>query len=154
MSANKVVFDPHWNPAYDLHAQDWAYRRARSATATSSASSQHGLGTTHIRFIRGRSTSNYRPTFLHGVRMALSSKAYAMSRERRYFKGVQNDKNHEGGIFGIANILFRKDYVILGALELVEGRRVKGGACWILTLTQLCCGEPSRRFKMWQWPRE
>lgn len=91
-SANKVVIvDPHWNPAYDLQAQDRAYRigQIRDVEVFRLVS----LGTVeevvYARQIYKQQQANI---------------GYTASSERRYFKGVQQDTDRKGEIFGLANI--------------------------------------------------
>jgi superfamily II DNA/RNA helicase len=91
-SANKVVIvDPHWNPSYDLQAQDRAYRigQIRDVEVFRLIS----LGTieevVYARQIYKQQQANI---------------GYTASSERRYFKGVQQDTERKGEIFGLANI--------------------------------------------------
>lgn len=101
-SANKVViFDPHWNPAYDQQAQDRAYRigQVRDVDVFRLISAGTIEETVYARQIYKQQQANI---------------AYTASKERRYFKGVQNDKTRKGEIFGIENIFsFREDHVML-----------------------------------------
>ncbi|KAK1835459.1 P-loop containing nucleoside triphosphate hydrolase protein [Podospora conica] len=101
-SANKVViFDPHWNPAYDQQAQDRAYRigQIRDVDVFRLISAGTIEETVYARQIYKQQQANI---------------AYTASKERRYFKGVQNDKTRKGEIFGIENIfLFREDHIML-----------------------------------------
>ncbi|KAH7325884.1 SNF2 superfamily RAD26-like protein [Stachybotrys elegans] len=91
-SANKVVIvDPHWNPSYDLQAQDRAYRigQIRDVEVFRLIS----LGTVeeivYARQIYKQQQANI---------------GYTASSERRYFKGVQQDTERKGEIFGLSNI--------------------------------------------------
>ncbi|KAI0377281.1 P-loop containing nucleoside triphosphate hydrolase protein [Hypomontagnella monticulosa] len=101
-SANKVVImDPHWNPSYDLQAQDRAYRigQVRDVEVYRLIS----IGTieeiTYARQIYKQQQANI---------------GYNASNERRYFKGVQQDSERKGEIFGIQNLLtYQGDQVIL-----------------------------------------
>jgi SNF2 family DNA or RNA helicase len=91
-SANKVVIvDPHWNPAYDLQAQDRAYRIGQ--TRDVEVFRLISLGTVeevvYARQIYKQQQANI---------------GYTASSERRYFKGVQEDTERKGEIFGLANI--------------------------------------------------
>lgn len=91
-SANKVVIvDPHWNPAYDLQAQDRAYRIGQ--TRDVEVFRLISLGTVeeivYARQIYKQQQANI---------------GYTASSERRYFKGVQQDTQRKGEIFGLANI--------------------------------------------------
>lgn len=91
-SANKVVIiDPHWNPAYDLQAQDRAYRIGQ--TRDVEVFRLISLGTVeeivYARQIYKQQQANI---------------GYTASSERRYFKGVQQDTERKGEIFGLGNI--------------------------------------------------
>lgn len=101
-SANKVVImDPHWNPAYDLQAQDRAYRIGQ--TRDVDVFRLISIGTieeiTYARQIYKQQQANI---------------GYNASNERRYFKGVQQDSERKGEIFGIENLLsYHGDQVVL-----------------------------------------
>ncbi|KFA45965.1 hypothetical protein S40293_07295 [Stachybotrys chartarum IBT 40293] len=91
-SANKVVIvDPHWNPSYDLQAQDRAYRIGQ--TRDVEVFRLISLGTVeeivYARQIYKQQQANI---------------GYTASSERRYFKGVQQDTSRKGEIFGLQNI--------------------------------------------------
>ncbi|KAF4124312.1 DNA excision repair protein ERCC-6-like 2 [Geosmithia morbida] len=91
-SANKVVIvDPHWNPSYDLQAQDRAYRIGQ--TRDVEVFRLISLGTVeeivYARQIYKQQQANI---------------GYTASSERRYFRGVQQDTDRKGEIFGLANI--------------------------------------------------
>ncbi|KFH45928.1 DNA excision repair protein ERCC-like-like protein [Hapsidospora chrysogenum ATCC 11550] len=91
-SANKVVIvDPHWNPSYDLQAQDRAYRIGQ--TRDVEVFRLISLGTVeevvYARQIYKQQQANI---------------GYTASSERRYFRGVQQDTERKGEIFGLANI--------------------------------------------------
>ncbi|KAF7545154.1 hypothetical protein G7046_g9625 [Stylonectria norvegica] len=91
-SANKVVIiDPHWNPSYDLQAQDRAYRIGQ--TRDVEVFRLISLGTVeevvYARQIYKQQQANI---------------GYTASSERRYFKGVQQDTERKGEIFGLSNI--------------------------------------------------
>ncbi|KAK8089885.1 hypothetical protein PG997_004846 [Apiospora hydei] len=82
-SANKVVImDPHWNPAYDLQAQDRAYRigQVRDVDVYRLISAGTIEEITYARQIYKQQQANI---------------GYNASNERRYFKGVQQDKEPE-----------------------------------------------------------
>lgn len=83
-SANKVVIvDPHWNPSYDLQAQDRAYRIGQ--TRDVEVFRLITLGTieeiVYARQIYKQQQANI---------------GYTASSERRYFKGVQQDTERKG----------------------------------------------------------
>ncbi|PON28255.1 hypothetical protein TGAM01_v202749 [Trichoderma gamsii] len=91
-SANKVVIiDPHWNPAYDLQAQDRAYRIGQ--TRDVEVFRLISVGTieeiVYARQIYKQQQANI---------------GYTASSERRYFRGVQQDTERKGEIFGLKNI--------------------------------------------------
>ncbi|KAI8966551.1 P-loop containing nucleoside triphosphate hydrolase protein [Daldinia sp. FL1419] len=101
-SANKVVImDPHWNPSYDLQAQDRAYRigQVRDVDVYRLISTGTIEEITYARQIYKQQQANI---------------GYNASNERRYFKGVQQDTERKGEIFGIRNLLtYHGDQVIL-----------------------------------------
>ncbi|KAI1443247.1 P-loop containing nucleoside triphosphate hydrolase protein [Annulohypoxylon stygium] len=101
-SANKVVImDPHWNPSYDLQAQDRAYRigQVRDVEVYRLISTGTIEEITYARQIYKQQQANI---------------GYNASNERRYFKGVQQDSERKGEIFGIQNLLsYHGDQVIL-----------------------------------------
>jgi hypothetical protein len=92
-SANKVViFDPNWNPSYDLQAQDRAYRigQLRDVEVFRLVSAGTVEEVVYARQIYKQQQANI---------------GYNASTERRYFKGVQNNKDQKGEIFGLDNLL-------------------------------------------------
>ncbi|KAB8342992.1 hypothetical protein FH972_022586 [Carpinus fangiana] len=101
-SANKVViFDPNWNPAYDLQAQDRAYRigQVRDVEVFRLISAGTIEEIVYARQIYKQQQANI---------------GYNASMERRYFKGVQNAKEKKGEIFGLANLFaFHGENVVL-----------------------------------------
>ncbi|KAK5165695.1 uncharacterized protein LTR77_008618 [Saxophila tyrrhenica] len=91
-SANKVVVvDPNWNPSYDLQAQDRAYRIGQ--TRDVQVFRLISVGTIeeciYARQIYKQQQANI---------------GYNASVERRYFKGVQGQKEQKGEIFGLGNM--------------------------------------------------
>jgi hypothetical protein len=101
-SANKVViFDPNWNPSYDLQAQDRAYRigQQRDVEVYRLVSAGTLEEIVYARQIYKQQQANI---------------GYNASTERRYFKGVQNAKDQKGEIFGLNNLLtFHGDDIVL-----------------------------------------
>lgn len=101
-SANKVViFDPNWNPSYDLQAQDRAYRigQLRDVEVFRLVSAGTVEEVVYARQIYKQQQANI---------------GYNASTERRYFKGVQNNKDQKGEIFGLDNLLsFHADDLFL-----------------------------------------
>ncbi|KAK0708741.1 P-loop containing nucleoside triphosphate hydrolase protein [Apiosordaria backusii] len=101
-SANKVViFDPHWNPAHDLQAQDRAYRigQVRDVDVFRLISAGTIEEIVYARQIYKQQQANI---------------GYNASNERRYFKGVQKDSSRKGEIFGLNNLFsFHADQVVL-----------------------------------------
>ncbi|EXV02346.1 SNF2 family protein [Metarhizium robertsii] len=91
-SANKVVIvDPHWNPSYDLQAQDRAYRigQTRDVEVFRLISQGTVEEIVYARQVYKQQQANI---------------GYTASSERRYFKGVQHDEDRKGEIFGLSNI--------------------------------------------------
>lgn len=101
-SANKVViFDPHWNPSYDLQAQDRAYRigQVRDVDVFRLISVGTIEEIVYARQIYKQQQANI---------------GYNASTERRYFKGVQQDSERKGEIFGLRNLFsFHADQIVL-----------------------------------------
>ncbi|KAL8779483.1 MAG: hypothetical protein Q9194_001426 [Teloschistes cf. exilis] len=101
-SANKVVVvDPNWNPAYDLQAQDRAYRigQVRDVEVFRLVSAGTIEEIVYARQIYKQQQANI---------------GYTASNERRYFKGVQDRKDNKGEIFGLANLFaFQGDNIVL-----------------------------------------
>jgi len=101
-SANKVVIvDPNWNPAYDLQAQDRAYRigQIRDVEVFRLISAGTIEEIVYARQIYKQQQANI---------------CYTASTERRYFKGVQENKDQKGEIFGLANLFaFQGDNIVL-----------------------------------------
>ena len=102
VSANKVVIvDPNWNPSYDLQAQDRAYRigQARDVEVFRLVSAGTIEEIVYARQIYKQQQANI---------------GYTASMERRYFKGVQQNKFQKGEIFGLANLFaYAGDNVVL-----------------------------------------
>ncbi|KAK2603669.1 hypothetical protein QQS21_004142 [Conoideocrella luteorostrata] len=101
-SANKVVIvDPHWNPSYDLQAQDRAYRIGQ--TRDVEVFRLISLGTVE-EIVYARQV----------YKQQQANIGYTASSERRYFKGVQQDEDRQGEIFGLSNIFtFHSDLGLL-----------------------------------------
>jgi len=101
-SANKVVIiDPHWNPSYDLQAQDRAYRigQTRDVDVFRLIAAGTIEEIVYARQIYKQQQANI---------------GYTASSERRYFKGVQNDEERKGEIFGLQNLFtYHGDQMVL-----------------------------------------
>ncbi|EFQ99758.1 chromatin-remodeling complex ATPase chain isw-1 [Nannizzia gypsea CBS 118893] len=101
-SANKVVVvDPNWNPAYDLQAQDRAYRigQLRDVEVFRLVSAGTIEEIVYARQIYKQQQANI---------------GYNASTERRYFRGVQEKKDQKGEIFGLANLFeYQNNNVVL-----------------------------------------
>ncbi|EOA86639.1 hypothetical protein ACJQWK_08821 [Exserohilum turcicum] len=101
-SANKVVvMDPHWNPAYDLQAQDRAYRigQTRNVEVFRLISSGTIEEIVYARQIYKQQQANI---------------GYNASEERRYFKGVMDESGKKGELFGLENLFtFQENDVLL-----------------------------------------
>lgn len=114
-SANKVVvFDPHWNPSYDLQAQDRAYRigQVRDVEVFRLVSAGTIEEIVYARQIYKQQQANI---------------GYNASNERRYFKGVQEDPDRKGELFGLQNLFtFQANKVVLkeivNATNIAEAR--------------------------------
>ncbi|USP76280.1 hypothetical protein yc1106_03554 [Curvularia clavata] len=101
-SANKVVvMDPHWNPAYDLQAQDRAYRigQTRNVEVFRLVSSGTIEEIVYARQVYKQQQANI---------------GYNASEERRYFKGVMDQSSKKGELFGLENLFsFQENNVVL-----------------------------------------
>lgn len=101
-SANKVVVaDPNWNPAYDLQAQDRAYRigQTRDVEVFRLVSSGTIEEIVYARQIYKQQQANI---------------GYTASDERRYFRGVMDDTGKAGELFGLENLFaFEQEGYIL-----------------------------------------
>ena len=101
-SANKVVVvDPNWNPAYDLQAQDRAYRIGQTRDVEVFRLVSQG---TLEEIVYARQI----------YKQQQASIGYDASSERRYFQGVQDRKDQKGEIFGLKNLFaFQHEHVVL-----------------------------------------
>ncbi|KAJ5933452.1 DNA excision repair protein ERCC-6-like 2 [Penicillium verhagenii] len=101
-SANKVVVvDPNWNPSWDLQAQDRAYRigQVRDVEVFRLVSAGTIEEIVYARQIYKQQQAEI---------------GYNASSERRYFKGVQDQKDQKGEIFGMQNLFsYQYDNVVL-----------------------------------------
>jgi len=90
--ANKVViFDPNWNPAHDLQAQDRAFRCGQ----TRDVFVYRLLGAGSLEELI------YARQLYKQQQMAIG---YQASVQTRYFQGVQGDTSQQGELFGLQNI--------------------------------------------------
>ncbi|GAO50166.1 hypothetical protein G7K_4300-t1 [Saitoella complicata NRRL Y-17804] len=92
VSANKVViFDPNWNPAHDLQAQDRAFRigQLRDVEVYRLISAGTIEENVYARQIYKQQQANI---------------GYEASEERRYFKGVMGAEGRQGELFGLGNM--------------------------------------------------
>ncbi|GJJ09268.1 hypothetical protein Clacol_003490 [Clathrus columnatus] len=92
VAANKVViFDPNWNPAHDLQAQDRAFRFGQRRDVSV------------YRFLGAGSLEEliYRRQI---YKQQLMKIGYEASHQTRYFEGVQGDRNKKGDLWGMENI--------------------------------------------------
>ncbi|RMZ76097.1 hypothetical protein DV737_g4965, partial [Chaetothyriales sp. CBS 132003] len=101
-SANKVVvMDPNWNPAYDLQAQDRAYRIGQTRDVEVFRLVSQG---TLEEIIYARQIYKQQQARI----------GYDASSERRYFQGVQDRKDRKGEIFGLENMFaYQNENVVL-----------------------------------------
>jgi SNF2 family DNA or RNA helicase len=91
-SANKVVvFDPNWNPSFDLQAQDRAYRIGQTRDV-------------EVFRLVSAGTIEERVYARQIYKQQQANIGYTASSERRYFSGVQDQKEKKGEIFGLANL--------------------------------------------------
>jgi SNF2 family DNA or RNA helicase len=118
-SANKVVvMDPHWNPAYDLQAQDRAYRigQTRNVEVFRLVSSGTIEEVVYARQIYKQQQANI---------------GYNASEERRYFKGVMDQSTKKGELFGLENLFtFQENSVLLrDIMHKTNVAESKAGVC-------------------------
>ncbi|GAB4824915.1 Swi5 complex subunit Swi2 [Ancistrocladus abbreviatus] len=113
VSANRVViFDPNWNPAHDLQAQDRSFRFGQK---------RHVVV---FRFLAAGSLEELVYT-RQVYKQQLSNIAVSGKMERRYFEGVQDCKEFQGELFGIHN-LFRDLSDKLFTSEIIELHEKQG----------------------------
>ncbi|GJP33578.1 hypothetical protein CLOM_g18104 [Closterium sp. NIES-68] len=103
VSANRVIiFDPTWNPAHDLQAQDRSFRFGQ---------------TRHVsvyRLVAGGTVEEV--VYLRQVyKQQQTNIAIEGATEHRYFSGVQGSKAHQGELFGVANLFQDHSESILSA---------------------------------------
>ncbi|OVA00383.1 SNF2-related [Macleaya cordata] len=92
VSANRVViFDPNWNPAQDLQAQDRSFRYGQKR---------------HVVVFRLLAAGSLEELVYSRqvYKQQLSNIAVSGKMEKRYFEGVQDCKEFQGELFGISNL--------------------------------------------------
>ncbi|KAM7495098.1 hypothetical protein LguiB_029707 [Lonicera macranthoides] len=107
VSANRVViFDPNWNPAQDLQAQDRSFRFGQKR---------------HVVVFRLLAAGSLEELVYSRqvYKQQLSNIAVSGKMEKRYFEGVQDCKEFPGELFGICN-LFRDLSDKLFTSEIIE----------------------------------
>ncbi|CAL9194332.1 unnamed protein product [Musa hybrid cultivar] len=113
VSANRVViFDPNWNPAQDLQAQDRSFRYGQKR---------------HVIVFRLLAAGSLEELVYSRqiYKQQLSNIAVSGKMEKRYFQGVQDCKEFQGELFGICN-LFRDLSDKLFTSEIIEMHEKKG----------------------------
>ncbi|KAJ9170938.1 hypothetical protein P3X46_018998 [Hevea brasiliensis] len=113
VSANRVViFDPNWNPAYDLQAQDRSFRFGQKR---------------HVVVFRLLAAGSFEElVYTRQVyKQQLSNIAVSGKIEKRYFEGVQDCKQFQGELFGVCN-LFRDLSDKLFTSEIIELHEKQG----------------------------
>ncbi|KAI8773176.1 DNA excision repair protein ERCC-6 2, partial [Biomphalaria glabrata] len=91
-AANRVIiFDPNWNPSHDLQAQDRAYRlgQCRDVQVFRLVSAGTIEENIYLRQI---------------YKQQLDEVVIGTGNARRYFNGIQGDKENPGELFGIKNM--------------------------------------------------
>lgn len=114
VSANRVViFDPNWNPAHDLQAQDRSFRFGQKR---------------HVMVFRLLAAGSIEElVYTRQVyKQQLSNIVVSGKMENRYFEGVQDCKEFQGELFGICN-LFRDLSDKLFTSEIIELHENQGG---------------------------
>lgn len=113
VSANRVViFDPNWNPAQDLQAQDRSFRFGQKR---------------HVIVFRLLAAGSLEELVYSRqvYKQQLSNIAISGKMEKRYFEGVQDCKQFQGELFGICN-LFRDLSDKLFTSEIIELHEKQG----------------------------
>uniref|UniRef100_A0A6M2ECR4 Switch 2 n=1 Tax=Populus davidiana TaxID=266767 RepID=A0A6M2ECR4_9ROSI len=113
VSANRVViFDPNWNPAQDLQAQDRSFRFGQKR---------------HVVVFRLLAAGSLEELVYSRqvYKQQLSNIAVSGKIENRYFEGVQDCKEFQGELFGICN-LFRDLSDKLFTSEIIELHEKQG----------------------------
>ncbi|OMO62770.1 SNF2-related protein [Corchorus capsularis] len=113
VSANRVViFDPNWNPAQDLQAQDRSFRFGQRR---------------HVVVFRLLAAGSLEELVYSRqvYKQQLSNIAVSGKMEKRYFEGVQDCKEFQGELFGICN-LFRDLSDKLFTSEILELHEQQG----------------------------
>ncbi|KAL9342896.1 hypothetical protein Peur_063327 [Populus x canadensis] len=113
VSANRVViFDPNWNPAQDLQAQDRSFRFGQKR---------------HVVVFRLLAAGSFEELVYSRqvYKQQLSNIAVSGKIENRYFEGVQDCKEFQGELFGICN-LFRDLSDKLFTSEIIELHEKQG----------------------------
>ncbi|XVF20822.1 hypothetical protein REPUB_Repub12eG0035700 [Reevesia pubescens] len=113
VSANRVViFDPNWNPAQDLQAQDRSFRFGQRR---------------HVVVFRLLAAGSLEELVYSRqvYKQQLSNIAISGKMEKRYFEGVQDCKEFQGELFGICN-LFRDLSDKLFTSEILELHKRQG----------------------------
>ncbi|PKA52576.1 DNA repair and recombination protein RAD54 [Apostasia shenzhenica] len=113
VSANRVViFDPNWNPAQDLQAQDRSFRYGQKR---------------HVVVFRLLAAGSLEElVYTRQIyKQQLSNIAVSGKMEKRYFEGVQDCKEFKGELFGICN-LFCDLSDKLFTSEIIEMQSAKG----------------------------
>lgn len=122
VAANKVViFDPNWNPAHDLQAMDRAYRFGQ----------QRDVSVFRLLGAGSLEELVYARQLYKQQQMRIG---YDGSHQTRLFTGVQGQKEKQGELFGIKNMLtLHKD---MTTKETIEDAHV-GNLDWALANTEL-----------------
>lgn len=103
-ATNVVIFDPSWNPAHDCQAQDRAYRIGQ--TKDVQVYRLITLGTIEeMIYVRQIYKQQLSDTTLKGAKAP------------RYFEGVQGDRQNQGELFGIKNLLCWKEGGVLKDIQ-------------------------------------
>ncbi|KAJ1525630.1 hypothetical protein ONE63_008848 [Megalurothrips usitatus] len=105
-----IIFDPNWNPAHDLQAQDRAYRLGQDRD---------------VRVYRLLSTSTIEEfVYLRQVyKQQLGSTILTDRGVRRYFDSVPGDRRYYGELFGIRNLFSFRETSRSLTEELLEKQR-------------------------------
>ncbi|CAM8958840.1 unnamed protein product [Rhodiola kirilowii] len=134
VSANRVViFDPNWNPAQDLQAQDRSFRFGQK---------RHVVV---FRFLAVGSVEELVYT-RQVYKQQLSNIAVSGKMEKRYFEGVQDSKEFQGELFGISN-LFRDLSGKLFTSDIIELHEQKDQDCEQHSILEPVSGTTFARYR-------
>lgn len=103
-ASNVVIFDPSWNPAHDCQAQGRAYRIGQTQDV-------------HVYRLITLGTIEEMIYVRQIYKQQLSDTTLKGAQAPRYFDGVQGDRQQQGELFGIRNLLSYKAGGVLRGIQ-------------------------------------